>query len=210
MQAVLASAEIARVDFTSAQIFNVAKPQRAQHLIELDRIERGDEFLARFGDAPRKSVEHHALPERQQLTRDRIIENHGRWWRRRRDVLEGDNDRVHRQIRRDAEPGETRRTARVEAGSREDRRQRFLLKIDRDEDYIAGDSQTDLVKPRALPGLCRRVINFKYAKRACGIGITVREGVETGAEQDVLAYTSIDRARQLIFGATAPRREKRP
>ena len=109
----------------------------------------------------------------------------------------------------DTEPGEEGGSGGVEAGGVELGGERFALEVDGDVGEVAVESEIWLAPQEfALPLLRRRVVDLEDTQ--VGVGIAVGEGVEAGAEQDVLGDSARYGAGEEVFGVAAAGDKKRP
>ncbi len=57
---------------------------------------------------------------------------------------------------------------------------------------MVGDSEAELLQALALPGLRARLIDLEHPYPIGEGGVSLGEGVEAGAEEDVLAHALVD------------------
>ena len=101
----------------------------------------------------------------------------------------------------DAEPCEEGGGAGVEADGEELLRDRVLLKVDGDVGKVGGDGDVVLLEQGAFGVLGGGEVEFVDVK--LGVGVTVGEGVEAGAEQDVLGDAALDGEGKGVFSVAA-------
>lgn len=105
------------------------------------------------------------------------------------------------EVRDDTQPGEEGGGVGVEVGGEELIRDGVLLKVDGDVGKVRGDGDVVLLEQGAFGVLGSREVEFEDVK--LGVGVAVSEGVESGAEQDVLGDAALDGVGESVFGVAA-------
>src|SRR5208337_541114 len=126
----------------------------------------------------------------------------------RGDETQRGEDRLARQIGKDAEPEEEGGLLRVEAGVGETLAEALALEIDGDEGEKMRRREDLLRKPRALPGLSRRMVDREDAQPQASMGITKSESVEPRPQRHRLPHAALDRACERGFREAAARRDQ--
>jgi len=125
------------------------------------------------------------------------------------DEAQGRPDSVFGEVGDDSEPGEEGLLGGVEAGGGKAFGQRFALEVDGREGQPVRDGDFGFGEALALPGLGCGMVDFKDAK-GVGVGATVGEGVEAGAENDELANAGFDRCFERVLGEAAAHGDEHP
>lgn len=155
--------EPVRRNRSQIEILQLREALRAKLDGERLRIEIGEQGFAQGRDARGKRLRRLAALARISLNRLVIVEDDLRLVERGDETQRGE-DRLARQIGKHAEPEEEGGLLRVEAAVGETLAQVLALEIEGDEGEKMRRLEALLRKPRALPGLSRRMIDLEDAQ----------------------------------------------
>ena len=119
------------------------------------------------------------------------------------DEAEGRAKRLLGEVGHNAEPTEEGGGCGVEAGGVELLRERLPLEVDRGVGEVCGSGEVGAEQEFALPLLGGGVVDLEDAEG--GVGIAVGEGIQAGAEQDVLGDSARDGLGEQVFRIAAAR-----
>lgn len=122
------------------------------------------------------------------------------------DVSDGSAEGIEGEVGDYSKPGEEGRERGIVARGEELRGQGLAFEVDRHVREVEWDRQACGGEEFALPLLGREMIDLEDAE--VGIWVTVREGVEAGAEQNVLGHSTQDSLGEKVFGVAAARDEE--
>src|SRR5947209_8431092 len=195
-------------NFGPAEILDIAKTQRRQPRMKHVAVKMVAELFAYRRDPRDQRLMHGApAPLGHRIRRIDIIEHDMRAARQSGDEAERRKDRVLGEIRYDTEPCEKRLLRGIEPGRGKAVRQCLSFEIDRNEAERGGQRDACLGQPRALPGLCRGMIDLEDAQVLRG-QCAISGGVEPGAEHDELTRAAFHGRRQRIVGYAAAHRNE--
>jgi len=201
LEAVGAIVEVALIELLVVQLLDRVKAGSAQLRFHCVWGEEELERLAGSGDTGGQRIEGDAADGAEGLRREAVIEAHGAALGELSNCAQGVAEGGEREVRNDSKPAEERGRLQVETGVGQLFGQRVVLEVEGHKGEIGGQRDLGFGEHFPLPLLGGWKVNFEDAQR--GKGTAIGKGVETCAEDHVLADTLRDCVGELVFNIAA-------
>src|SRR5579859_175868 len=138
---------------------------------------------------------------------DCVVKSHAVLWTERSDPAQRLQNRLLSQVRHDPKPGKERGIVRFEACRGKAVCKRMRFKVNRGESKGLRNGNSAGFQAFPFPGLRGGKIDFENLQ--ISVGIAISKGIETGAQNDILADSARPRLAQMVFSKAAARGHKR-
>ena len=201
MEAVDAAIEVETVEAGGVAMLNPAETGGEEFTLHFLGAEEEAERLAGGGDASGEQLENHAAAASQRVGVEGVVEAETGASGEMSNSGEGGAEGFEGEVRGDTEPAEEGRAGGVKAGFEETGGEGLVLEVEGDIGEVGGDGDFSLGEHVTLPLLRGGVVDLKDVER--WERVAVGEGVEAGAEDNVLRDAASDCDGELIFREAA-------
>ncbi len=202
-ETVRAAREISRVDFLRAEIFDLAEPELREIASQRGGIEEKPEWFTGASDPLGERIKCELLTGLQERSFHGEVKNDAARGGQAGNEPDGGVKCGPSEIGRDAKPGEECRRSPTESGLLQPSVERMRLKVNSSESHSLRNLDTSFTEAPAFPFLCGRMIDFEDVESGGSPRIAIGESIKPRAEHDILANSTLDGVRELIFSIAA-------